>query len=76
MKTVGEYMREAREAAGLTQRQLACRSGISLRMIWAYESDKSFPGALSLIDLADALEISIDDYIGHRVARQAVKGDS
>ena len=65
MKTIGAFMREAREAAGLTRGQLSNKAGVSVRMIWAYETDRSYPGALTIIDLSDALGIGIDEYIGH-----------
>ncbi len=41
--TFGELTRSARIAAGFTQRELAERSGISLRTIQNYESGKRLP---------------------------------
>ena len=65
--TIGEYMRQAREDIGLSRPQLAGLSGVSENAIGTYERGESHPGVLALIALADAMEISIDDYIGHDV---------
>jgi transcriptional regulator with XRE-family HTH domain len=47
-------LREARERAGLTQQQLAERSGIAQSTISAYESGKREPGVDALERLLDA----------------------
>ena len=65
--TIGEYMRQAREDIGLTRPQLAKLSGVSENAIGLYERGEALPGILALVKLADAMEISIDDYIGHEV---------
>lgn len=67
MKTIGDYMREARTEAGYSESQLANLAGVPQASIRGYEADKVFPGILNLIALADALNMSIDDYIGHRI---------
>jgi transcriptional regulator with XRE-family HTH domain len=67
MKTIGDYMQEARTEAGYTKAQLANLAGIPLASVRAYEAGEAFPGILNLIALADALNMSIDDYIGHRI---------
>ena len=67
MKTIGQAMREAREDIGYNTCQLEELSGVSRSLICAYERGKCLPGLEKLIALADALETSIDDYIGHEV---------
>ena len=47
-------LREARERAGLTQKQLAERSGIAQSTISAYESGAREPGVEALRKLLDA----------------------
>jgi transcriptional regulator with XRE-family HTH domain len=47
-------LREARERAGLTQQQLAERSGIAQSTISAYESGKRVPGVDALTKLLDS----------------------
>lgn len=65
--TIGESMRAARERAGLTRRQLSERSGVHVLTIGKQERDESVPRLLNVIDLADSLGITIDEYIGHGV---------
>ena len=64
MKTIGQAMKNARETAGLTVAELSEKSGLHRNSIWAYESDRHAPNAFALIDLAEALCISIDEYLG------------
>lgn len=63
--TVGEAMRAAREAAGLTQAALAAITGISPTSLNQYEKDKYLPRVDTAEMLADTLGISIDEYVGH-----------
>ena len=63
--TIGESMRTARKKAGLTQKQLAEKSGIPQPSISRIENDEHYPGLFTAIDLADALGITVDEYIGH-----------
>lgn len=60
-------MQAAREAAGLTLRGLAAISGVSHEAIWCIERGHR-QGRVDTIELlADALCMSIDEYIGHEV---------
>jgi transcriptional regulator with XRE-family HTH domain len=45
MTTFGSVLRRARLAAGLTQRQLAERAGLSRAAIWRLEAERSRPAA-------------------------------
>lgn len=69
--TRGQSMQAARKAAGMTQQQLADRSGVERVTIARLECDKHQGHIDTIVILADALGLSVDDYIGHeRKARQ------
>jgi len=53
-----------RKAKGLTQEQLAERSGLSKRMIAHYETNISNPPVNNLLAVAEALGVSILEIIG------------
>lgn len=68
--TIGEAMREARKRAGLSQDELATLVGVSQTCLSQYENDMSFP-RIDLVEmLADALGITIDEYVGHGESRK------
>ena len=59
-------LKRQRKSAGLTQKELACRSGVKLRMIQAYEQnyqDISKAEVGSVIKLAKALSCSVEDLL-------------
>jgi transcriptional regulator with XRE-family HTH domain len=56
-KQVGLRMRAVREAAGLTQKQLADRLGISEHKLLNLERNRSRPNVADVIDVADALGV-------------------
>ena len=60
MKPFSEKVKMHRAMLGLSQRELAEKSGLSLRTITGYESGIRFPHAAQLYKLARALEVSID----------------
>ena len=62
-------MRRARERAGLRRYELARLSGISTNTISNIEHDNRHGGIDTITILADALGISIDDYVGHKVKK-------
>ena len=57
--TFGDRMAGAREAAGMTQAQLARRLGVRLQTVTAWENDQSEPRANKLQMLAGLLNVSI-----------------
>lgn len=65
--TVSEAMKKAREKAGLTQAQLSKISGVFSQNISKYELGQALPRVDTVELLADALGISIDEYVGHEV---------
>lgn len=67
--TRGDYMRQARLRAGLSQRALSKISGIHQQTINSLENGY-VQGNISTIEiLADAIGISVDEYIGHVVTK-------
>lgn len=65
--TKGECMRNARLKQGMTIMELSHKTGINRNVIGRLEKDM-YGGNISTIEmLADALHISIDEYIGHEV---------
>lgn len=65
--TRGEYMRRARKNAGFTLDDLSKASGIYKNTIHLLEKGKS-KGTIDTIELlADALGLSVDEYIGHKI---------
>ena len=68
--TRGETMRMWREKRGLSQIELAELSGIHQVTISALEIGRNSGGNLDTIELlADALGLSIDEYVGHEVIK-------
>ena len=68
--TRGEYMRKARINAGFSIVQLSDMSGIAQNTISLLERKAQRGGWVDTIEiLADALGLSIDEYVGHKVVR-------
>lgn len=59
-----DAFKAARENKGLTQLQLAKNAGITPAAISQIESGDRIPGLLTVIKIADVLQISIDALIG------------
>jgi transcriptional regulator with XRE-family HTH domain len=57
-QTFGERLRRLRTGAGLSQGDLAGRSGIPKSRLSRYENDHLLPSLTTLTRLADALEVS------------------
>ena len=75
MITVHEAMREARREAGWTVRYLSDISGVHPNNIYQSETGRVTPSIYNLIDLADALGLTLDEYVGHRVKDRRGKED-
>ena len=67
--TRGEIMRMWREKRGLTQYELAELSGVTQRTICALEHDRNNGSVTTVELLADALGLSIDEYVGHKIIK-------
>lgn len=65
-KTIGDCIRERREAAGMSQQELASKAGISLSNFAAMEQNKETanPRASTVLAIAEALGIGVYDLIG------------
>ncbi len=70
--TVGEAMRKARKNQGVSVDELAKKSGYHPQQIWSWENETFMPRLTAVIDIADALGISVDELIGHSVGGEIV----
>lgn len=61
LKTLAERLVWHRSRLGISQRELAEKSGVSLPQIARYETGKSAPRLKALMNLASALEIDVSD---------------
>lgn len=57
---IGDRIKQARAAAGLSQRQLAEKAGISAMAISKYEANKSVPSSKVLLALGQALGVRVE----------------
>ena len=63
----GEYIRNVREQKGLSQKELAFKTNIPLEKIINYEDNLSEPTTSQLVEIAKALETSIDILLGYKL---------
>jgi len=66
----GTRLAALRKTAGYTQQQLADEIGVSRRMVAYYETESEHPPASLLIDLARALNVSVDSLLGLGTVRR------
>jgi len=64
IKNYGDKLTALRRAAGLTQKQLGEKIGVSNRVIHYYETETNYPPAHLINPLAKALKVSTDDLLG------------
>lgn len=67
--TRGEHMRLSRRKAHVRIEELAARSGVSAKTIYALEGGYNGGNIGTIELLADALGLSLDEYTGHEVKR-------
>ena len=60
--TTADAVRDARQAAGLTQHQLADKAGVSTATVYRIEAGKHSPTRSTLRVIADALATTVDDF--------------
>lgn len=60
----GQRLAQIRKAQGLTQVELGKMIGASQRIVHHYENKADFPPAQKIIELAQALNMSIDKLLG------------
>lgn len=63
---LGENIVQARQAAGLTQKQLASALGVSQRVMTYWERDAASIPATQLTRLAELLGVTTDKLLGHK----------
>jgi transcriptional regulator with XRE-family HTH domain len=65
----GQRLTALRKARGLTQVELAERTGSTQRAISYYENEAGYPPAAALIELAKALRVTTDELLGLEAPR-------
>ena len=65
--TLGQSIRSVRKKRGLTQQQLAEKTGLQQSLIARWESDSHTPTTALLVCVADALEVSLDELVGRKL---------
>lgn len=73
-KTVGDFIRFARESRGMSRAELAMWTGLDINTITHWESGETSPNATSLIITADVLRISLDKLVGRDLVRYSEYG--
>lgn len=71
--TIGQAMRKARKSKKITQEKLAEITGYSQNVICKWETDKQMPKITSVIDIADALGVSVDELVGRKFKLKPVE---
>lgn len=70
VKDFGKRLADLRRAAGLTQKQLGEKVGVSNRVIFYYEGETTYPPAHLIEPLAKALNVSTDELLGIKTLKQ------
>ena len=60
---IGKFIAARRKTAGLTQMQLAEKLGITDRAVSKWENGRSLPDASIMLELCEALDISVNDLL-------------
>lgn len=68
----GKTLARFRKASGLTQEQLGEQVGVSKRVIAYYEGETSYPPAHLIGPLAKALNVSTDELLGTKQAKETL----
>lgn len=69
MKTIAERIVHRRKELGLTQKQLAELLHVSDKTVSRWETDKQIPDALTMQDIAKALDMSVSELYGVEVTQ-------
>jgi transcriptional regulator with XRE-family HTH domain len=72
--TAGAVLRQARLAAGLTQREVATRAGVQQSVVSAYESGSREPSLATLSSLVEACGVSLELHLGEALPPGARPG--
>jgi len=60
---IGEKLKNSRLNTGMTQEQIAEKINVSRQTISNWENGKSLPDVISLIEISDLYQISLDDLL-------------
>lgn len=67
--TIGQHMTQARKKVGMSRVKLSELSGITETTIYNIEQDFYGARLFTVMCLADALKISLDEYIGRELPK-------
>ncbi len=70
VKGFGKRLAVLRKAAGLTQKELGEKVGVSNRVIHYYEGETNYPAAHLIEPLAKALKVSTDELLGVKEVKE------
>jgi len=74
---IGKKLKDARANSGLTQEQVAEKILVSRQTISNWENGKSLPDIISLMNLSDLYQISLDELLkGDQKMREKMKKDA
>ena len=69
---LGENIKRCRKEMGLTQEELAEAFGITIGAVSKWESGSTIPDIMTLIELADFFNISVDVLLGYSISSKSV----
>lgn len=72
MQKFGERLREMRRAKGISVNEFARLVGVNRNTVVAWENDIHIPNLYAAVDIATALECSLDELVG-RIERKESK---
>lgn len=72
MKTIGDFLRQQRELAGLTQGELARQTELTQAAISRWEDNLRIPNIETCIKLADFYGISLDELVGREYQQKSL----
>ncbi len=70
---LSENIKKYRKEMGLTQEELAEAFGITIGAVSKWESGSTIPDIMTLIELADFFNISVDVLLGYSISSKSVK---
>ena len=73
-QTLGERIRAARQAAGLSQEKLAERLGLTRQAVTKWESGQSAPSTENLLHLAEVLGVPVTALLGEEASGPQLAG--
>lgn len=73
-KTFGERLKTYRKAKGYTQQELAEKIGVSDKTVSRWESDGGYPDVPTLVPLAQALGVTVDELLDDKKPVRTLTG--